>query len=495
MVPAAAPVVDNRVWPAVGLDVAVEPMTQMSRLLVERLLDQIRQYFKGTSADEHVCMFLNPFVLMFGMDYLIGQRILPKELKENCRAEVLKQIMEYFGPDKVEIFGKIAVEHERARAAAAAEAEAAAVMQPDALIPGSPIKTGRPATTAIFQQMQRRLASQTAAATVPVARSNMSLRDKQKTRYEEERKKIENSTREEMTMYEEYFKGFISDVDDNGVPNYTKWMEMIQQFPSALALKEMKGKEKAAVENIWLENFCPMDAVYSTKRFDIVGWWMNDAHGGRFRYLQGLAVVHLAQPFTNAYVERVFSRGTWIDGARSQRVLDSTFEMRVLDADNRRLVELAKPVLDLTDIQNNVDVKVHDSTAQKIKDALARFAEPLDEDDSDDTTTSLDGDEYIDTEDATKEITTFPTGDEDSSEGEDDEGEGDGSSADENIFSDIQQAEFDKDVNDLLRHMAASKQKPPPSFKKPPALSRKPPPPPPPSAAPALSKKRGRKSI
>jgi hypothetical protein len=496
--------VDNRVWPAVGQDVVVEPMTQMSRLLVERLLKEIKGYFAETSADEHVCMFLNPFVLIFGMDYLVGQRILPKELKDNCRAEVMKQVMQYFGPDKVEIFSKIALEHEKARAAAE-EAAAAASAQPEALIPGSPVKTGRPATSAIFQQMQRKLASQTVAAAAPVARLNMSLRDTQKSRYEEERKKVEDSTREEIAKYEEYFKGFISDVDDNGLLNDSKWMAMIKEFPSALGTKEMKDKGGTEVEKLWRDSFCPMDAVYSTKRFDIIGWWMDDAHGGRFRYLQALAVVHLAQPFTNAYVERVFSRGTWVDGARSQRTLDTTFEMRVLDADNRRLVELAKPVLDLTDIKNNVDIKVYDTTAQKIKDALARFAEPLESEESDETTTATDGDEYDEQEDCTNEgevVVTLPAmNSDDDSEAEEDEEGGDGSSADEDIFSDIKQVQFDNDVDDLLRHMAASKQKPPASFKKPPPSLKKQAPSTdtqkqaPKTDTPATSKKRVRKSV
>jgi hypothetical protein len=232
---------------------------------------------------------------------------------------------------------------------------------------------------------------------------------------------------------------------------------------------------------------------------------MDDAHGGRFRYLQALAVVHLAQPFTNAYVERVFSRGTWVDGARSQRTLDTTFEMRVLDADNRRLVELAKPVLDLTDIKNNVDIKVYDTTAQKIKDALARFAEPLESEESDETTTATDGDEYDKQEDCTNEgevVVTLPAmNSDDDSEAEEDEEGGDGSSADEDIFSDIKQVQFDNDVDDLLRHMAASKQKPPASFKKPPPSLKKQAPSTdtqkqaPKTDTPATSKKRVRKSV
>jgi hypothetical protein len=148
-------------------------------------------------------------------------------------------------------------------------------------------------------------------------------------------------------------------------------------------------------------------------------------------------------------------------------------------------------------MQNNVDVKVYDTTAQKIKDALARFAEPLESsEDSDETTTATDSDEYDEKDDGTKErkvVVTLPAmNSDDDSEGEDDEEGGDGTSAEEDIFSDIKRVEFDNDMNDLLRHMAASKQKPPESFKKPPPSFKKQVPAP---VAPASSKKRGRKSV
>jgi hAT family C-terminal dimerisation region len=458
-------VVDNRVWPTVGPDVVVEPMTQMSRLLVERLLKEIQAYFKDTTGDEHVCMLLNPFVLTFGMDYLVGQRIVATELKEHCRLEVVKQVVQYFGPDKEEIYKSIALEHEKSRAAGA-EAAGSSVLQQGGIRPASPARTGRPATTAIYKLMQMKLASQAAAAAVPMARLNMSLEEKQQTRYEEELKKIEDSVRDEINKYEEHFKGFISDVDEQGLPNDTKWMQMIREFPSALGLREMKNKEDDAIFQIWRDNYCPMDAVYSTKRFDIVGWWMDNAHGGRFRLLQGLAVVHLAQPYTNAYVERVFSRGTWVDGARSQRTLDTTFEMRVLDADNRRLVEMAKPVLDLTDKQNNVDTKVHDTTVQKIKEALARFAESVDNDWMEPTTTA-EGEEDSEKDDgepdATEVVVTLATM---NSDGDDDDNEESEDSSDEDVFADVKKDNFDNDVDVLLRHIAAAKQKPGPTSKK-----------------------------
>ena len=173
----------------------------------------------------------------------------------------------------------------------------------------------------------RKIASQTAAAaSMPVA--SLPLEQKQEYRYNEEKKKFEESLRDEMTHYKEYFDAYIQDVGEDGLLNDKKWMDMIIDFPLTLALKEIREHGKSGVVMLWGDRYCPMDAVYSTKRFDIVCWWMDDAHGGMFKYLQALAVVNLSQPYTNDFFERVFSRGTCVDGASSQQTLDATFKMR-----------------------------------------------------------------------------------------------------------------------------------------------------------------------
>jgi hypothetical protein len=280
----------------------------------------------------------------------------------------------------------------------------------------------------------------------------------------------------EVAEYEAYFKDFIAEVKEDGLLNVTKWTEMVQEFPTVVASKEMAAPGEAA--KLWHDNFMPMDAVYSTKRFDIVGWWMDDNHGGRFKYLQGLAVVHLSQPYTNAMVERVFSRATWIDGARSQQTLDSTFEMRALDAENRKLVELAKPVLDLNDIQNKVDARRTETTRVKIDDALARFAESLEDEAMQDK-----DDDNSEKNEEVQEVVQLAgnkgSGSEDSDDdSEDDEDDEDDEGDEPSIFNALKDDEFHAEVNEVLRHMAASKKKPPPSSIKPkssvpPAASKK----------------------
>ena len=460
---------DNQNWSDDPLDQLnrVQPMTQMSRLLVERLLKEFKTYFNKTSEDEHICMFLNPFVLIFGMDYLVGQRILPKDLKDDCRKYVIKQALQYFGPDKQSLYKKIQEEHDGAEQAAAEQA----AVRPGApaITPGSPArKMGK-----IFKQMQKKLASQSTAAATPV--SSLPIEEKKKYRFSEEQKKVEENVRDEIERYEEYFRDFIASVGEDGLLNDAKWREMVEEFPSPLGLKEIKKGTPDTVSKLWRDNFFPMDAVYSTKRFDIIGWWMNDAHGGKFKYLQALAVVHLSQPYTNALVERVFSRGTWIDSARSQRTLDTTFEMRVLDADNRRLVEMAKPVLDRNDELRLV------ITQQKIDDALSRFAVPLESsDDSDETATAYEEKDYAEMEEEVVVKVVGLDSEDSESEDEDDDCDADkqertDDDADDDadkkadkqerttIFEDMRTMEFHNEVNEVLKHLAASKKKPPPS--------------------------------
>jgi hypothetical protein len=55
-------------------------------------------------------------------------------------------------------------------------------------------------------------------------------------------------------------------------------------------------------------------------------------------------------------------------------MLDRTFEMRVLDGINRKLVELAKPALDLKD---KVEKKEKKYTSDTIQEAVTRFDRPL----------------------------------------------------------------------------------------------------------------------
>jgi hypothetical protein len=120
---------------------------------------------------------------------------------------------------------------------------------------------------------------------------------------------------------------------------------------------------------------------------------MDEKHGGKWKLLQSLAVVHLGQPYTNAAVERLFSRSTWVDAARAQQVLDCTFEMRVLDAYNRDLVEMAKPLLD--------EKKAFQESSMAVEEVVNRFAIPSEDNgkeedkDSETATAVFDDDDEI----------------------------------------------------------------------------------------------------
>jgi hypothetical protein len=204
----------------------------------------------------------------------------------------------------------------------------------------------------------------------------------------DETAQYKEEVKRQVAEYEAHLQSLMEVGEDKQSSN-VKWMKLLERFPSPLADEEMKLHGKRVME-FWDTHDCPFDAIYATKRFDILGWWMDEKHGGKWNLLQSLAVVHLGQPYTNAAVERVFSRSTWVDAARAQQVLDCTFEMRVLDANNRDLVEMAKPLLDKK--------KAFQESSMAVNEVVKRFAIPLDhgkEEDKDSEMAVLNNDDEI----------------------------------------------------------------------------------------------------
>jgi hypothetical protein len=437
-----------------GVPVSVPTMMPESRNLIERLMKEMAQYFKETLPDEMVCMVLNPFVYTFGFVFLSAQNFFDESFFDKCKDEVRKEATVLFGPKKETVYAEVETAHNSKgtdflRRPSTNEGED--VTNRAEFVP-APNTSGLASTTAaIFRRMQHKKALQTGKTT-----SSMTLVQKQEIKFDEESKKFKHAIERELSEYST-FLGSLNESDND------PFIKLILKFPSALAKEEI-GKEKDNVKVLWEKNFCPMDAVYSTKRFDIVKWWMDNDGGGKFKYLQGLAVAHLSQPYTNAFIERVFSRGTWVDAARSQRTLDRTFEMRVLDADNRKVVEMAKPLLDKKDMDSHMEKKV---TPIDIQEAIKRFATPLDdgfEEDYDKTT----GLENIvrDKDDINNDI------DSDNDE-EEDEIEEDKSS-DTSFFRSANDEAFQKELGTVLNLIDASnrsKQQMKSSMKKPPPSS------------------------
>ena len=106
----------------------------------------------------------------------------------------------------------------------------------------------------------------------------------------------------------------------------------LKKYQSKVLKKERKGTEKTNWQNI------PENIWYTAERFDPGKYWFDIDGGGKLEHLKGLAVIHLSNQYSNAFVERVFSGGSWVDTARSQRIADSTFEKRVLDRQNRETI-------------------------------------------------------------------------------------------------------------------------------------------------------------
>jgi hypothetical protein len=330
-------------------------------------------------------------------------------------------------------------------------------------VPGSPVmKQKARVTNALYRRMAKNALKPSATP-----QQNMPLAERQKIRYEEERKRQEEDVKREVSEYVKIITLDNSESEDGQQVDVAKWIDILLKFPSPLGQSEI-ATQVEKVKEYWEENFVPFNAVYSTKRFNIIGWWMHDDWGGKFPNLQALAVVHLSQPYTNALIERIFSRGTWIDGARSQRTLDQTFEMRVLDGSNRNFVEQAKPALDLKDKLNKVDTK---PSTTAIDEAIARFATPLFDDSpmaGEETVESVI--EEVDPSAVVVQFAGVGEDDDDESGDTDDDEEnvtnregGDGS-----IFHDRLDPKFQKEVDNVLRYLDTTKK----TKKAPPASNR-----------------------
>jgi hypothetical protein len=423
-------VIDDRKWNVDGEDQDLPTMTQDSRKLITRIMNEVQRYFKKTTNDEKVCMFLNPFVKVFGIAHLSEMGFFGKDFEKECKEQTQRELINLFGPDVDHINNLVQKEH--------AEQDAQEQQEKRPEVPGSPHRplVAKSVKAVAFQALRRKLQMATTPRVTMIA--NMSLADKQRQRLTSEEAQHQEEVKRQLAAYEEYLKSLMV-IGDDQVSSDVKWMNLLRDCPSALGSDDMKVHGDRVLE-YWDANDCPFDTVFATQRFDIIRWWLDEYHGGKWPLLQALAVVHLSQPFTNAAIERVFSRTTWVDAARSQRVLDTTFEMRVLDADNRELVEKAKPLLDAKEACKQ--------SMTGISETMKRFAVPIFEesDEQQEEERVVDDDEEISVVAAGS-----PDDDDDDSESGTDNIVDMLEKHDESIFGQLDDPKFGDEVNGFLR--------------------------------------------
>jgi hypothetical protein len=459
---------DNRVWNVDGVDKKLPVMSQNSRLLVVRFGKEACDYFHKTTDDERVNMFLNPFVNEFGIMHLCEMKFFGTDFAETCEQKTLQDLFTMFGPDITEINNRVEKEHNE-EIEKEKEAQNPTTSSSASVVHGPPSPLRQTSVTNsswAYRKMRRKLAMAAPRTAVP----NMSLADKQKQQVTEEMANFKAEATEQIKEYKAYLKSLTTGDDDEPSSN-VKWMTLITRFPTALAEEEMKTHGKLVMK-MWDENDCPFATAYATKRFDLIRFWLHEKHGGRWKLLQALAMAHLGQPFTNAAIERCFSKTTWVDAARTQRVLDCTFEMRVLDAANREFVETAKPLLDAK--------HVFQESSAAIDDAVKRFAVPLyDEKKHGGTanTAVLSEEVVVVDEDEETSVIAGTNSSEDTNDG--DEGDDDDEAnvvAADSILCQIDDKEFVDEMEGLLKMKSkdTTKQPPPSSTKKnPPSTSSK----------------------
>ena len=107
------------------------------------------------------------------------------------------------------------------------------------------------------------------------------------------------------------------------------WQELVERYPSEDFLKYKLQDEKRHALKINKYK----DVQYIARLFNVFKWW-RESGSANYPKLATAARIILVKPYHNGYQERVFSRGTYADGALRKRVLENHYEMRVLESLN-----------------------------------------------------------------------------------------------------------------------------------------------------------------
>ena len=106
-------------------------------------------------------------------------------------------------------------------------------------------------------------------------------------------------------------------------------MAIIRKFPSKTYLSERDKWDNETITKFEKDcakgNYCAVD-----KYFDVLGWWHH--HQNDYPCMYPSALLWLSKPTTNAFQERVFSLGSWLDSNRLMRQQTAhTFQVRTLE--------------------------------------------------------------------------------------------------------------------------------------------------------------------
>ena len=130
-------------------------------------------------------------------------------------------------------------------------------------------------------------------------------------------------------MQFEHYIGFCeSKIDGN-------WVAIIHKFPSKTYLSERKKWDSETITKF--EKDCAKGNYRAVgKYFDVLGWW--NLHQNDYPCMYPSALLWLSKPTTNAFQERVFSLGSWIDSNRlMRRQTAHTFQVRTLECITQKL--------------------------------------------------------------------------------------------------------------------------------------------------------------
>ena len=102
------------------------------------------------------------------------------------------------------------------------------------------------------------------------------------------------------------------------------WWKMLKNYP-------MKPNQE--IDRI---RFASRNPYYYAMNFSVLRWWEFEG-AARYPHLATAALIILGKPYSNGFQERVFSRGTYMDGKLRRTLKQERQELQVLDSLNGNL--------------------------------------------------------------------------------------------------------------------------------------------------------------
>jgi hypothetical protein len=278
--------------------------TQMTLHFIERTVRELNFYMKESSTDELMAIMLHPLVMVSGVTFLVDHKVISTEEVTKLKDDIKLVLWNLYRPSDRATSSDDCVELDPSGASVNEELPTT-VNESSAIVKANPFLRHR-----AKKAKTDKVGPSTARGDVPPSDELL----------------LKQTIDFEVDSYVIHF-GSLSDED---------WRRVVTEFPSQVLLDEIEAAQSnPKTATAW--QLVPGDPVYSGERLDVLKFWKSLEK--TYPRISVLACIILGKPFTNAFQERVFSLGTWMETALNQSMHDTTFEMRMLCKANRSLIE------------------------------------------------------------------------------------------------------------------------------------------------------------